>query len=539
MQLASYGTRALPARYLSRLIPKSLPLRPQARPPTTAHKVVHQTRTYLARFFAHLTAPGLRAPPSSFPVPSRSLHTNLLRTNNIQANLSLPARHALSLSRRGTGPFLPRAPAVPPRGVTQVGLGSARNFSSARPIFQNLAQGFNVPVAGRAVCEAGWDLREGKDGGLRFGMGIGKENVGKEGMWAIKPVKNSFAVLPESPAPTPSESSEIEHYPTESELEIEIERYFPTQSGGPTTHLLIPLAPTPTSRLPLPPNPQNPAPLLPIAELSALHTSHSTHTLRVSTLFARLDAGRVWDDNRVRCDAYSAPSSSASPYWYERDDGGGVCTVLRVSFGGWSEERVRGVIGESWVGWCELLEVAGEDASSSTSTTTTSLSSSVSGSVSEDDESEFGSEVEVGMGTAMEIDPASSFVLPTLDFSSSFLASPPASMPILSPHRTHNDMSTVNSSTSSWGYPSLSSSSSSASASESDSDTDAFSDTSLSDFGSDSDSNSDLGLHSSWAHIQPLPSSSSGGFGFGFSSAFVGRLNSAAAGEEEPRVDMF
>jgi hypothetical protein len=243
----------------------------------------------------------------------------------------------------------------------------------------------------------------------------------------------------------------------------------------------------------------------------------------------------------VRCDAYSAPSSSALPYWYEGDDDGGgrgLCTVLRVSFGGWGEERVRKVIGESWVGWCELLEVGEEDASASTSTTT-SLSSSVSASVCQDDESDFGSEVEVGMGTSMEIDPASSFVLPTLDFSSSFLASPPAPMPIFSPRRTYSDTSTVDLSTSesSWGYPSLSSSSSSASPSESDSDTDAFSDTSLSDFGSDLDLDS---LHSSWAHIQPQPSSSSGGFGFGFSSAFVGRLNSAAAaGGEEPRVDMF
>jgi hypothetical protein len=206
--------------------------------------------------------------------------------------------------------------------------------------------------------------------------------------------------------------------------------------------------------------------------------------------------------------------------------------VLRVSFGGWSEGRVRSVIGESWVGWCELLEVGEGDTTSSSATT--SLSSSVSGSVSEDDESEFGSEVEVGMGTSMEIDPATSFVLPTLDFSSSFLASPLAHMPIVSPPRTHSDTSTVDLSTSSWGYPSLSSS---ASASEYDSDTDAFSDTSLSDFGTYSDSYSYL--HSSWAHIQPQPSSSS--FGFGFYSAFVGRLKPAAAsaGGEEPRVDMF
>src|ERR1700685_1004392 len=164
MQLASYGTRALPARYLSRLIPhnpgiklsnagRSIHIGPLPRSITagTAQKLVQQSRNVLTRFFAHLTAPGLRAPPSSFPTPARSLHTaSRTGIHGIHANLSLPARHALS-----RGPFLPRPP-VGPRTMTQVGLGTARNFSSARPIFQNLAQ--NVPVVGRAFWEADWEI---------------------------------------------------------------------------------------------------------------------------------------------------------------------------------------------------------------------------------------------------------------------------------------------------------------------------------------------------------------------------------------------
>lgn len=75
-------------------------------------------------------------------------------------NLSLPARVALSKAgpRAFGAPYLPRGPTIPrPNAVTNVGLGTARNFSSGRPLFQNLIQ--NVPVAARSFCELDLDPR--------------------------------------------------------------------------------------------------------------------------------------------------------------------------------------------------------------------------------------------------------------------------------------------------------------------------------------------------------------------------------------------
>jgi len=82
-------------------------------------------------------------------------------------SLSLPSRVALrqqSYGRQQTRAFgapqyLPHGPyttnALPrgPHAVANIGLGTARNFSSGRPVFQNLVQ--NVPIVARALNEAG------------------------------------------------------------------------------------------------------------------------------------------------------------------------------------------------------------------------------------------------------------------------------------------------------------------------------------------------------------------------------------------------
>lgn len=525
MQLASYGTRALPARYLSRIIPhnsginlnnaaRSIHIGPLPRPSAstagTAQKVVQQTRNILTRFFAHLTAPGLRAPSTSFPSTARSLHTaSRTGIQGIHANLSLPARHALS-----RGPFLPRAPMVP-RTITQVGLGTARNFSSTRPIFQNLAQ--NVPVAGRAFWEVDWELH-GKphDQWVK----IEKENSKKQEKTKemIKPNKNSSLLF-------------TKPKPAATQLDSELEHYFPhinPVTAGLITYLLIPLAPTPTTRHPLsasPPlrtrNRRDVERLLPIPELAALHTSHTTHALRVSSLFARLDAGNVWDKG-VSCDAYS---SSTHSYDYGDGDVQGVCTILRVSFAGWSAAEVRSVIGESGTGWCELHEVRSESA------TPLSLSSSASSDIgSEDDSMSDLSSSDGNEGTGFEmtmdrVDPSQSFVLPTLDFSSSFPASS-TSRVALSPTRSFSDM-TDNST-----YL-FSSASSDTSDPGSDSDSSSGSDSEVSSTFSFHDSTS-FSEDGSWAQ-QPSWYGSSR-FGFGFSSEFAGRLSS---GEDGPREHMF
>ena len=454
MQLASYGSRA---RHLTRLIPhnpgiglgRSIHI-PSVRPPTagTAQKVVNTTRNLLTRVFALLTAPGLRAPISSFPATPRSLYTaSRTSAQGIHANLSFPTRQALS-----RGPFLPRAPTVQ-RSVTQVGLGTARNFSSARPIFQNLAQ--NVPVAVRAFWEADWEIKGLDDERVRIAMYIDKEDKPRKGGEMMKPLRNSTLTLE-----TESDITE------DSEISSDLEHYFPppaTSTAQVTTYLLIPLAPTPTSRLPLSlsSSPYRKVErLFPLPQLSAMHTTHFAHSLRVSSLFARLDQGGVWDKG-VTCDAYSFGGE------YE-----GVCTVLRVAFEGWTQAEVRSIIGESGTGWCELVErYYGES------------------SVLDDDAWESGMSDLSSIEDRQEhqhqdvlLDPSQSVVLPTLDFSSTF----PITSPFLPPLSRSN----------------------------SDRDTDFFSCASSDSF-SDADLNSDS---ESWVNTR-------GPSRFGFSSEFAARFD--------------
>lgn len=513
MQLASYGTRALPGRFLARLLPRNptgttsrgIHIGPLPHTVSTgsagvnAQKIVQQTRDVLGRFLAHLTAPGLRAPSSAFPVTARSLHTGTRSgIQGIRSNLSLPVRHALS-----RGPFLPHAPMVP-RMVTQVGLGTARNFSSTRPIFQNLAQ--NVPVAGRAFWEADWEALKMRD---ECRVKMNKENGIKghqQSKEMIKPTKASFPLF----AQVESEASD-----SVSEAASDLEHYFPTvnpPSTGLTTHLLIPLAPTPTSRLPLSPSPLSPTTrreterLLPLTQLASLHTSHSTHGLRVSSLFARLDAANIWDKG-VACDAYSSEA-----HWYK--PGESVCTILRVSFIGWSAAEVRGVIGESGSGWCELYEARSPLSSASSSASMSDMSS-------EDGMSEMDAfdDAEWASLHGEEVDPSTSCVLPTLDFSASFCASSSGPAPAMSRAPSDADIDMLSNTSSSLAF-----------GSESDSDSDLSSESGVSSTFSfhNSDSSSD-----SW--VQPTWQGSSS-FRFGFSSEFVGRLGSEGS---NPREVMF
>ncbi len=263
--------------------------------------------------------------------------------------------------------------------MSQVGLGTARNFSSTRPIFQNLVD--NVPVAARAFCEADLDLKTQKKAAMRPKKYSKDEEHKQRRKQTIQLAKTVSA---------PVAANE----PTE----VELNHYFPTPVvPSVTTHLLIPLAPTPTSRLPLqlsPPTHDVAHPLLPLPELSSIHTHHGTHALRVSTLFARLDTAQVFDEPGVTCSAFGGRH--------------GTCTVLEVKFVGWTAARVRGVLGEAGTGWCVLEEVredeneheAMDDALSEMSFDTRSCTSTPA--------------------EHAEMDPAASFVLPTLDFSASF-----------------------------------------------------------------------------------------------------------------------
>ncbi|OBZ75584.1 hypothetical protein A0H81_04849 [Grifola frondosa] len=370
----------------------SLHPHPIIRPPnvpqtqSSAQTLFKQTRTLISRFVAHLAAPGtLRAP--NVPAVARSLHTAPAHTRTIQQGFSFPAPH------------LPRAPAIP-RTTTQVGLGTARNFSTGRPIFQNLVE--NVPISGRAFWEADWELKLAKERQRMRVEKYGKKAESKKGKEMQKPKEKKVKKLAT----------------TEESKEAELEHYFPAPAVPEvTTHLLIPLAATPTSRLPLPRHPMSAStrPLLPLELIANIHTSYGTHALRVSSLFARLDAARVFDDPAVHCETRGDPS--------------GLCTLLEVRFEGWTASKVRGILGEAGSGWCVLEEEwsdkeqlereemeavlenmsVDESASECGSACAPSISSSAVWSLDD-------------VPTQASIDPAHSFVLPTIDFSASFPA---------------------------------------------------------------------------------------------------------------------
>lgn len=89
--------------------------------------------------------------------------------------------------------------------------------------------------------------------------------------------------------------------------------------------------------------------------------------------------------------------------------------MLKVEFVGWSAAEVRSVIGESGTGWCVLEEFCEDDDGE--------LEDALS---DVSDEDLFSTRHPMGMDmpeTLTVMDPAQSFVLPTLDFSSSFISS--------------------------------------------------------------------------------------------------------------------
>ncbi|OCH90626.1 hypothetical protein OBBRIDRAFT_793062 [Obba rivulosa] len=421
MQLASYGTRAFTGRQASRFIPGGGGALPPGHTPRSIHTssfvprpnvgtfsggraevIFKQTRNLLSRFVAHLTTPGTLR-PVNVPAAARSLHSGPTRPLTIHQQLSLPARHALS--RPLNAPYLPRPPAVP-RNVTQVGLGLARNFSTARPIFQNLVE--NVPIAGRAFWEADWDVKLAEE---------------RERMRLEKHAKKQAAktARKEMQKPREAKKAKLEVVAEDAQTESEIDHYFPaTVLPAVTTQLLIPLAPTPTSRYPLSPSGPSTStsrPLLPYAVLAELHSDHNVHSLRVSSLFARLDAAHVFEQPGVRCEARGDPS--------------GLCTLLEVTFQGWDEKRVRSILGEAGKGWCAVEEVwhEQEDAerqrmddeleNMSEHSAPTPLTAHSEGSIH---------------GPEAQIDPAQSFMLPILDFSASSPAPPTWGTPVSPEH---------------------------------------------------------------------------------------------------------
>lgn len=414
---------------------------------TTAARILNITRTAITRFFAHVATPGFSHPIAEGFGTTISARANLAaRPPSIQSRMSLSARHALSQPK---APFLPR-PSPAGRSITQVGFGTARNFSTTRPIFQHLVE--NVPVAGRTLYEADWDVRK-KTMKDKFRMKAKSRKQGKN-----------------TSRRSPFKSSNLS---TSSSFTQDLELYFPSEKpavSNTTTVLLVPLAPSPTSRLPLTERPSCVEPhLLVFSDIRDVLSSHRKHSLRVSSLFARLDVAHVWEKGA----SFSA-----------QGDANGLCTVLRVDFKGWSEAMVMDVLGDAGRGWCKVVEMReAEEESDMVSDTESGMSSLLSSRASP---------LHSGLRSPEpHFDPAASFVLPTLDFSSSFIASSesivtyPPSPPLSPPESRFSDASPP-----------------------------------LSDYGmGDEDSFSDVSSES-WADAISVSTSSSGSL-MAFSSAFL------------------
>jgi len=151
----------------------------------------------------------------------------------------------------------------------------------------------------------------------------------------------------------------------------------------------------------------------------------------------------VWDDPGVGVDAYAFGSNLGD------NPSDKQCTILRVTFAGWTAAQVRSVTGDSGQGWCALEEVYSDAMSASSQTSAIdeeevlsspqSVASSIEldlASLSEldcDNDADVSSDIELdsddwdyGLGLSPSPDVHENFVLPTLDFSSSFaqVASP-------------------------------------------------------------------------------------------------------------------
>ncbi|KZO95140.1 hypothetical protein CALVIDRAFT_538285 [Calocera viscosa TUFC12733] len=88
------------------------------------------------------------APAQAQPFIYRGVHTQ-------RSNLSLPARQFIQQNTARSLHSVPRPPMVS-RGVQQVGLGKARNFSTASPLFHTVK---NVPIVVRAFAQADLDVK--------------------------------------------------------------------------------------------------------------------------------------------------------------------------------------------------------------------------------------------------------------------------------------------------------------------------------------------------------------------------------------------
>lgn len=351
-------------------------------PTSFTQRLFSQTKTAVGRYFALLSAPARVGVATT----SGSIHNgaHLARSNapSIQQTFSAQARQAVG---RPFGAYhIPKAPGVAPRSISQVGLGTARNFHSSRPLFQNLVE--NAPMSLRAFTEADWELESNGKQPAKVAKRKETPQV-KKTKEMTKPIEKRAQPVPETPV-------EFDHYFVAPPVEV-------------TTNLFIPLAPTPSSRQPLPsiPSPS----LIPLSILLDVHASYELHSIRVSSLFSRLGAARVWVDPGVSCSVGGDPS--------------GLASIMKIEFKGWNKAQVQTVLGDAGKGWCMMQEFGMEDLPDSAppSPSLSGILSGVSTPLSGYSTPPFGFDEEDFIAdnpsSEYDVDPSNSLEIPALDLS--------------------------------------------------------------------------------------------------------------------------
>lgn len=246
------------------------------------------------------------APPTAGPMGSR-LHHKLPET--IHSRLSLSSKMALSRPLKAGG--IPR-PLTLPRPMHEVGLGTARKFSS-QSAFQHIVQN-NTSIKARAFWEADWDLKAAEE----------RKVVAKARHRRTKASKST----------NKSRAS--------TRFSDDMSVYFAQLPAATVaTFLQIALAPTPSNTMPLLSADEA---LLPLRAILDTHTTFQARAQDVAAIFAVLDSNNVWDDG-VTVESWG--------------DTRGLCVELRVKFEGWSEASVRNLLGHLVdIPGCSLQEVS-------------------------------------------------------------------------------------------------------------------------------------------------------------------------------------
>jgi hypothetical protein len=220
----------------------------------------------------------------------------------------------MALSRPLKAAGMPKPPMIP-RPMHEVGLGTARKFSS-QSAFQHIVQN-NTSITARAFWEVDWDLKAADE---------------------RKVVAKARRRQPRGPDST-KRASRGAGTCFSDEMNI----YFPKPSDAVvTTFLQIALAPTPTNTMPLVATDEA-IYLLPLRAILSNHMTFQARVQDVAAIFEVLDANHVWDND------------TSIESW---GDTRGLCVELRIKFHGWPEERVRHLLGSLVdIPGCSLQEV--------------------------------------------------------------------------------------------------------------------------------------------------------------------------------------